>query len=217
MSLEAVYGIINRVQSSDQRSQQGIAWVEGRFSDLHDSLQRPQSGSTGEALLAYTLSYIRLTADSLRWIEQNLSHCEQGSFGRTLFQTCLNYYLAPATPLLQNSGLPGLVLKTYQCARLLEECYENNRQLLTGQTANLQLMPANLLTHLLIGEPFANELDSASLEDFERIAPPDHFFELKLLPTSASELPDSNLEAIKTRWQDLLEDHGLQFSFLNSA
>lgn len=222
MSLEAVYGIINRVREADRRSQQGMAWIQGRLDSLHDSLEILGS-SPEEALMGFVQDYLVLAPDILSWIRTCVEACPHSevessdplqpvNLGRTLLQITTDYYLAPATPLLQNTGLPGVFLRSYQSLRLLEECHDNNHQLLTGPAAELSLMAPNLLAHLLIGEPFANELDEALLYDYQKVVPRDGYYRLHVLPDDVSAM---EIKALGQRCQDVLSHNGLRFRFLD--
>ena len=45
----------------------------------------------------------------------------------------------------------------------MEEMYDNNKSIRNSNLVDVEVIQANLLAHHLIGEPFANELDQATL------------------------------------------------------
>ena len=127
-------------------------------------------------------------------------------------RTATSYFSSPSVLLARFDGLEGLLIKAYQCHRLMEEMYENNRSFRNSNLMEPEATQANLLVHHLIGEPFANELDQSILITVRQIAGSPDYYDLNLTPfvTQAS---DEAWQWMREYWLNLLARNGIEFHF----
>ena len=113
----------------------------------------------------------------------------------------------------RHDGLDGLLVKAYLCHRLMEEMYENNYYTRSSQVVDTEATRANLLAHMLIGEPFANELDEAIVVTMLQLAGTPDYYELNLDPF-VQELRKEALSWMQEYWNNLLTRNHIRFTLL---
>jgi hypothetical protein len=113
--------------------------------------------------------------------------------------------------LLKYEGLNGLLIRAYQCHRLMEEMHENNRSIRASELFDLEATRANLLVHSLIGEPFANELDDAIVHTVLQIAGTPDFYNLDLEPF-INQVNNRAWDWMRGYWENLLVRNHIRFT-----
>jgi len=211
MRLDVVTEIINHGKLTEDRSnhlQQALAtqvrqlppviWVDGDAAD--------------HRLLAFITEYIELVPATLACVAASAQEAGLEFLFMPFLQKACGYFLQPSLPITRNAGLDGLMVRAYQCHRLIEELYENNLSLRNNDACKLELTPAGLIVHHLIGEPYANELDQAALRHLGELVEMPEYYSLDLAPYIATR-HGPNWQALSERWAQLLPRHGIHLHF----
>ena len=211
VNIEGVRHFIDSVLDDELARQRWTRVLGRRLDDLsaYVIFERP---AAVESLVAFCEDYIRLAPDMLAQIHACARASRTEALFRPFLHTCVDYFIHPTLSVLNQVGPDGLLVRAYQCHRLIEELYDGNLSLRNSRLCNLEATQANLLAHALIGEPFANELDAATeLAMRKLVRQPDyHFLDLaRYLEQARSE----HWAALTRRWQHLLSQHGMVFRF----
>ncbi len=211
MRLDVVTEIINHGKLTEHRSnhlQQALAtqvrqlppviWVNGESADRQ--------------LLGFITEYIELVPATLSCIGASAREAGLELLFQPFLLTASDYFLRPSLAITRNAGLDSLMVRAYQCHRLIEELYENNLSLRSNDACKLELTPAGLIVHHLIGEPFANELDQAALRNLGELVEMPEYYSLDLGPYIATR-HGPNWQALSERWAQLLPRHGIRLHF----
>lgn len=211
MTPESITQIIT--QAIDRESATGFfrERLDARAKDLH-GLFEVEAHDPAAALHDFTREYVEMTPGVIHCVQV----CAQCAGVERLFQpfieTATGYFEHPSVLLAGYEGLEGLLFKAYQCHRLMEEMYENNRSFRNSNLLEPEATQANLLVHHLIGEPFANELDQAILMTVRQIVGSGDYYSLDLAPFVA-QASDEAWDWMREYWTNLLARNGIHFRF----
>ena len=212
MTLDAVYEIIKQASEAELKSHNCGRWLTAKLDSVHHVISLYGS-QPADDLFNFVAEYIDLAPKIIECV----SDCAEKSKKRLLFQPfvelAISYFVHPSVLVLQHTGLDGLLVRSYQCHRLIEELYENNKSLRNSSVCNMQATQANLLTHHLIGEPFANEIDNAAHASFRQLVSMPDYYNLNLAVYLAKTNEDRWL-VLNKAWANLLEKHNITMSFM---
>lgn len=154
-------------------------------------------------LFRFAQEYIEMAPRLIECVDA----CAVEAGSRDLFQPFIDaaicYFTRPSVLLLRYDGLDGLLIRAYQCHRLMEEMHENNRSIRASELFDLEATRANLVAHEMIGEPFANELDQAITMTVAQIAGTPDFYNLDLEPF-IDQVNNRAWDWMRNYWENLL-------------
>lgn len=212
MTLDAVYEIIKQAKEAELKSHNCGKWLTAQLETLHHVISL-QGLQPADDLYNFVAAYIDLAPKVIDCV----SECAEKSKKRLLFQPfvelALGYFVHPSVIVLQHTGMDGLLIRAYQCHRLIEELYENNKSLRNSAVCNMQTTQANLLAHHLIGEPFANEVDNAAHASFRQLVSMPDYYDLNLASYLAKTNEDRWME-LNESWLNLLDKHHITINFM---
>lgn len=202
MTPEIVLEIIDQARRQEARSGTFFRQVKETAPRLPSSVvvdcQQPAN-----CLFPFALEYIEMAPRLIECVDA----CAVEAGSRNLFlpfiDSAIRYFTRPSALLLRYDGLDGLLIRAYQCHRLMEEMYENNRSIRASELFDLEATRANLVVHEMIGEPFANELDQTITMTVAQIAGTPDFYNLDLKPF-IDQVNNQAWDWMRNYWENLL-------------
>lgn len=209
MTPSAVLHIIDQARRQEARSGTFLGQMAERAASLPDSIA-VAGAKPAMCLFQFAIEYIEMAPRLIDCV----TTCARDSGHDALFEpfidAAIRYFTRPSALLAQYDGLDGLLIKAYLCHRLMEEMYENNYSIRTSRLVDLEATQANLLSHHLIGEPFANELDQAIAITVVQIAGTPDYYELNLTPF-VEQARDAAWDWMREYWEKLLTRNHITF------
>jgi len=161
-------------------------------------------------LVNFVVEYIEMAPRLIECVGVCAREANVGNLFQPFVDAAMGYFTTPSVLLSRFDGLNALLIKAYQCHRLMEEMYENNKTIRNSNLVEIEATQANLLAHHLIGEPFANELDQSILITVRQIAGSPDYYDLNLAPFVA-QASDAAWDWMRHYWQTLLERNQICF------
>lgn len=211
MTPESISQIIAQAVAQESVSGQFHRRLQTKAQELH-ALFRVDADEPADALSGFAREYVEMTPSVIHCVQVCAHHAGVERLFQPFIEAATNYFAHPSVLLAGYEGLEGLLVKAYQCHRLMEEMYENNRSFRNSELLEPEATQANLLVHHLIGEPFANELDQSILITVRQIAGSPDYYDLDLAPF----VTQASAEAwqwMREYWTNLLARNGIRFRF----
>lgn len=214
MRLEAVHEVIHRAKAMESRSHHFQRLLDDQTRSFPDFIHVEGTPETRH-MLEFVIDYIELAPPTLARIAESAQAAGVEDWFEPFLQVALNYLVHPSIILNQLTGLDGLMIRAYQCHRLVEELFDHNRILRNSKTYPMELTQANLIVHHLIGESFANEIDESIVLTLSRLVRVPHYYRLDLT-RFLQQLNSPDWQDLRRRWQNLLTDHHIHFDLYRS-
>lgn len=211
MTPETVFSIIDQAKQQETLSGQFRRHIEARLTEL-PPIVAIRHRDPQECLLRFAVEYIEMAPRMVECVTVCAREANKQALFRPFTSAAINYFVHPSVLLARYDGLDGLLIKAYLCHRLMEEMYENNKSIRNSQLVDVETTQANLLTHHLIGEPFANELDQATLMTVRQIAGTPDYYELNLDPF-VEQVRHTAWAWMREYWRNLLLRNHIGFQF----
>src|SRR5690554_2669717 len=135
MRLDAVNEIINQAKAVEFRSrylQQTLTTQSWQLPELISVDADP----AGPQLLNFIIDYIELAPQTLACIAGSAERVGLDDLFQPFLQTAMGYFTRPAIILNFKSGLDGMMIRAYQCHRLIEELYKTTAACATPRSVN---------------------------------------------------------------------------------
>ncbi len=149
------------VQRAQQQDQQALLreWLADRLPHLHSSIVPPANGIEG--LMHFVEAYIQEVPDVLEAAQSVARQANLEALLLPVLRVAADFFLQPPELPAAHHGMLALLDEAYLAHRLVEEV--NDRYASHGGVPLIPLdtTRANLIVHHLLGESFANQLDSA--------------------------------------------------------
>ncbi|KAA8982943.1 MULTISPECIES: hypothetical protein [Gammaproteobacteria] len=211
MTPESITQIIAQAVARESAGGQFQQALRTRAEVLH-GLFRVEAEDPAAALYGFAREYVEMTPGLIHCVRICAERAGVDALFHPFLKTATGYFAHPSVLLAGYEGLEGLLVKAYQCHRLMEEMYENNRSFRNSNLLEPEATEANLLVHHLIGEPFANELDQAILITVRQIVGSGDYYDLDLAPFVA-QASDEAWQWMHEYWTNLLARNGIHFRF----
>lgn len=163
-------------------------------------------------LVSFVEQYVEMAPRLVECVETSAQQIRRETLFAPFLAAALHAFERPSALLAQYDGMDGLLIKAYLCHRLIEEMYENNRSIRNANLINSQPTQSNLLAHHLIGEPFANELDSSIFITVRDLMSSPSYYELNLVEF-ANEVREIAAIWMRDYWENLLTRNHIAFKF----
>ena len=210
MTPQVVLEIIDQARRQEARSGTFFRQMKETAGQLPASVVVDCHQPAG-CLFRFAAEYIEMAPRLIECVDA----CAIEAGCKPLFQpfidAAIRYFTQPSAMLLKYEGLNGLLIRAYQCHRLMEEMHENNRSIRASELFDLEATRANLLVHSLIGEPFANELDDAIVHTVLQIAGTPDFYNLDLEPF-INQVNNRAWDWMRGYWENLLVRNHIRFA-----
>ena len=211
MTPQAIFQMINQACHQERAAGYLREQMARKLPEMH-GLVGLDGESPVDDLVQFVIEYIEMAPRLIESVEVCARKAGVKALFRPFIQTAQGYFASPSVLLARFAGLESLLIKAYQCHRLMEEMYENNRSFRNSHLVDLEATQANLLVHHLIGEPFANEIDQSILITVHQIAGSADYYDLNLAPF-VDQAQDAAWDWMRQYWQQLLDRNGIHFHF----
>ncbi|MFT6421009.1 MAG: hypothetical protein ACJA05_000842 [Porticoccus sp.] len=183
-----------------------------RVSALHKSIQLP-SENIIPALLNFIIHYIDQVPEFIDAVDAIADECGLIDYIEPVISTAREFFMEPPALVAGHEGLNSLMGESYLAHRLVEEV---NDRFISGY--NMPLVPmdmtrSNLIIHHLIGEPFANQLDSAVHLIVDELQQKDLVF----VPEACREDRSNRWASDLQRWPCLIDNLSVNLLFNGSG
>lgn len=186
--------------------------LKTRVSPLHKSIQLP-SENIIPALLNFIIHYIDKVPEFIDAVDAIADECGLIDYIEPVISTAREFFMEPPALVAGHEGLNSLMGESYLAHRLVEEV---NDRFISGY--NMPLVPmdmtrSNLIIHHLIGEPFANQLDSAGHLIVDELQQKDLVF----VPEACREDRSNRWASDLQRWPCLIDNLSVNLLFNGSG
>ncbi|MEP3855677.1 MAG: hypothetical protein ABJM39_01385 [Porticoccus sp.] len=186
--------------------------LKARVSALHKSIQLP-SENIIPALLNFIIHYIDQVPEFIDAVDAIADECGLIDYIEPVISTAREFFMRPPALVAGHEGLNSLMGESYLAHRLVEEV---NDRFISGY--NMPLVPmdmtrSNLIIHHLIGEPFANQLDSAVHLIVDELQQKDLVF----VPEACREDRSNRWASDLQRWPCLIDNLSVNLLFNGSG
>lgn len=211
MTPESISQIIAQAVEQESLSGHFHKRLQAKAEELH-ALFQVEAAEPVDALFGFAREYVEMTPSAIHCVQTCARHAGVSDLFAPFIDAATRYFAHPSVLLAGYEGFEGLLVKAYQCHRLMEEMYESNRSFRNSELLEPEATQANILVHHLIGEPFANELDQAILITVRQIAGSPDYYNLDLAPFVA-QASDDAWRWMREYWMNLLTRNGIHFRF----
>lgn len=186
--------------------------LKTRVSPLHKSIQLP-SENIIPALLNFIIHYIDKVPEFIDAVDAIADEYGLIDYIEPVISTAREFFMEPPALVAGHEGLNSLMGESYLAHRLVEEV---NDRFISGY--NMPLVPmdmtrSNLIIHHLIGEPFANQLDSAVHLIVDELQQKDLVF----VPEACREDRSNRWASDLQRWPCLIDNLSVNLLFNGSG
>lgn len=210
MTPQAVLEIIDQARRKEARSGTFLRQLHEKAAALPSAVSI-EGSRPASRLFQFAIEYIEMAPRLIECVDACAREAGKAQLFDPFVSAATGYFTQPSALLLRFEGLDGLMIRAYQCHRLMEEMHENNHSIRTGGLVDIEATRANLLVHELIGEPFANELDDAIIVTVLQIAGSPDYYELNLDPF-VNQVNNDAWNWMRQYWENLLNRNHIRFS-----
>ena len=186
---------------------------------LPNSIALDNAHSTTEASQALEELAVRYIEHVPDFLEAIYQIAEQAGIDREIepfLQIAEDYFLKPPEIVEGHKGLDALMDESYLAHRLMEELNDRFINHCGIPLAPLDMTRANIIIHHLIGEPFANELDSIVQHAAENLINDARVFETKDFKRYAQDHHARGWSEELKRWPCLMQDLNVELKIGDS-
>lgn len=210
MTPQVVLEIIDQARRKEARSGTFLRQLREKAASLPATVTI-EGYQPATCLFQFAVEYIEMAPRLIECVEACAREAGKAELFAPFVDAATRYFTQPSVLLVKYDGLDGLLIRAYLCHRLMEEMHENNRSIRASELVDLEATRANLLTHQLIGEPFANELDDAITVTVVQIAGTPDYYELNLDPF-VEQVNNAAWDWMRRYWENLLVRNHIRFA-----
>ena len=210
MTPQAVLDIIDQARRQEARSGTFLRQLRDKAASLPGTITI-DGYQPATCLFQFAVEYIEMAPRLIECVDACAREADKAELFAPFIDAATRYFTQPSMLLVRYDGLDGLLIRAYQCHRLMEEMYENNRWTRASELVDIEATRANLLVHQLIGEPFANELDDSITVTVLQIAGTPDYYELNLDPF-VEQVNNAAWDWMRHYWENLLVRNHIRFS-----
>ena len=160
MNIAALHVLIQRAHQHEASTGQLASQMQAHLGQLHPSIRLPNEDTHG-VLQRFVSAYIEQVPELLQAAHEVSLEAGIEAQIKPVLKVAEQFFLQPPALMAGHEGLEGLLDEAYLAHRLVEEVNDRYIAHLGAPLIPLDTTVANLITHQLIGEAFANQLDEA--------------------------------------------------------
>lgn len=211
MTLQSVLTLIEQARRQEASKGRYRRQMAAKLQELHLVIGIDDPDPVA-CLVRFVEEYVEMAPRLVECVEKSARQLNRQMLFAPFLAAALAAFERPSTLISRYDGLDNLLIKGYLCHRLIEEMYENNHSIRNANLVDVQATQANLLAHHLIGEPFANELDSSVLISVRQLVTSPNYYELDLAPF-AEDIRRTTGSWMRDYWATLLTRNHISFNF----
>lgn len=213
MNIETMHETIAMAKHHEQKTGHLKKLLEQHLnSNIHIAIQLPKQDPV-KGLLDFVIAYIEHVPSFLEATKAITNSANIDEYSEPFLQLAEDFFLKPPEIIAGHIGLDELMAEAYLAHRLMEEV--NDRFMLRS---SIPLIPmdmtlSNLIIHNLIGEQFANQLDS-TVEQIVRTAMlNEHVYESSDFKTYVALHKNNQWEQEYYHWPCLMDQLSINLQF----
>lgn len=182
--------------------------LETQLPHLHPAIQLPDADAKG-VLTRFVTAYIEQVPDLLDAANDVAREAGIEDQIKPVLKIAEQFFIQPPAIMAGHTGLDGLLDEAYLALRLVEEVNDLYIKHFGQPLIPLDMTVANLITHQLIGEEFANQLDEAVHHAVDEMLN-EESFALESVETYREKLASPDTGAAWKRWPCLSRQLGVE-------
>lgn len=207
MKIQALRDRVDDARLEEQSETSLHDWLDARLPELHPAIMA--ESEPRRALLHFVEGYIAQVPNVLEAAE---SVAEAASLRKHLLPVLTvaeAFFLQPPDLPADHRGMLALLDEAYLAHRVMEEVNDRYVAHGCGPLIPLDMTRANLIAHQLLGEPFANDLDSI-VEQAVRHLAPESLFEGDAFRDYCATLEPEACRVLWEQWPCMSERLGME-------
>jgi len=181
-------------------------FIETNLSSLHGSITI-SSLSPSKALMSFVVDYVDIAPLHIQALYSLAKEAQLQEYVKVFLDLSCTYFINPPEILLPYRGLHGLLHKAYLAHRLMEELNDKVMTLSGGVAlAPMDMSMANIISHGLIGDELANQLDHLVLLTIETTTVDANIFEKHSVKLFLETRRIKGWEDVNQRWPCFTKD-----------
>ncbi|GAA5315974.1 MAG: hypothetical protein AseanaTS_11790 [Candidatus Pelagadaptatus aseana] len=214
-NLGLIQSTIATARVHEQQTAELKSLLEQQLPSLHTAIELPSHNSV-DTLHGFIMDYIQHVPQFIEAIHTLAEDAKIDEPISYVLKVASDFFLEPPQLLESHSGMRALMDESYLAHRLIEEVNDRFINLCGQPLAPMDMTRSNLIIHYLIGEPFANELDSAVQYCVDLIMARHSSIQSEAFQAYIEEHRDNGwYEEIK-RWPCLAEDLSINLNFTSN-
>ncbi|MGH1439876.1 MAG: hypothetical protein ACRBBR_07200 [Cellvibrionaceae bacterium] len=182
------------------------SYIEENLPSLHGSIAI-SSPSPAKALMSFVEDYVDTTPQHIQALNSLAKEAELSEYVQAFLDLSCTYFINPPDILEPYRGLQGLLHKAYLAHRLMEELNDKIMTLSGGAAlAPMDMSMANIVSHSLIGDELANQLDHLVLLTIETTPVDTNIFEKRSVRQFLEKRRLKGWEEVNKRWPCFTKD-----------
>ena len=216
MNIQAVRSLIHDAKKLEAKNQLLKKLLEDQIEQLHHTIELPDQQAC-KTLLLFATNYIDHVADFLEALDISSKEAGIDHFIGPFLAIAEENFMAPALQGEATSGLDLLLDKAYFAHRLIEEV--NDHYLIkTGSTLiPMNMTWANLIIHSILGDSFANELDTIVDKTVNQMMKSQAIYHKEKFMEFVHNRNAEEWIQLWSRWSCLSNDLGIELKFTSAA
>ena len=159
MDVQAIRDLITRAKSVESENRHLRKQINNQMELLHHTIELPEEDAS-HAVLKFVVEYIDHVPVLIDGLYQASAEAGIERFIYPFLDIAEENFLSPETGEDGKAGLDALLDKAYFTHRLMEEVNDKYLSKTGSALIPLNMTWSNLIVHSILGEPFANELDT---------------------------------------------------------
>ncbi|MFT6387092.1 MAG: hypothetical protein ACJAUP_000462 [Cellvibrionaceae bacterium] len=191
----------------EERQQSTMAnYIEKNLSSLHASIAI-SAPSPSKALMSFVEDYIDIAPEHIQALYTLAKEAQLEKYVNPFLDLSYIYFINPPDLLAPFNGLQKLLHQAYLAHRLMEEVNDKVMNLSGGAAlAPMDMCMANIISHALIGDKIANQLDHLVLLAMETTKIDAGIFEKQNVRSFLEKRKAKDWEEITKRWPCFTRD-----------
>ncbi|MFA5677040.1 MAG: hypothetical protein WC953_01330 [Pseudomonas sp.] len=200
-----------RTAREDEANDKALAqWLDRKLPQLHRSIRTREDART--TLSNFIQAYVERVPDMLEAAQSVANHAKMRPQLIPVLKVAEEFFLHDEEKSETHSGLLLLLDEAYLAHRLVEEV--NDRYVAQGGESLIPMnnTRANLIVHELLGEEYANHLDTAVFEAVAGLLP-DEVFTSPAFIAYKEGVGEQDRHELWRRWPNMAEELGIGLSW----
>ena len=198
-----------RISDAKQKeSQQGAManYIEGNLASLPSSIAI-SAILPAKALMNFVKDYVDIAPEHIQALYSLAKEAQLEEYVNPFLDLSCTYFINPPDLLAPFDGLQKLLHQAYLAHRLMEEVNDKVMNLSGGAAlAPMDMSMANIISHALIGDELANQLDHLVLLSLETTKVDSDIFEKRKVRKFLEKRKLKDWEEVAQRWPCFTKD-----------
>lgn len=213
MNIETMHQTIAMAKRHEQKTGLLAQRLEQHLaSNIHIAIQLPKQNPV-KSLLDFVIAYIERVPSFLEAANAITRSANIDQYAEPFLQLAEDFFLKPPEVIAGHIGLDELMAEAYLAHRLMEEV--NDRFMLR---TSIPLIPmdmtfSNLIIHNLLGEQFANQLDSAIERIVQNAMLKEHVYESREFQSYVARHKNNQWQHEYQHWPCLMDQLAINLQF----